>query len=315
MVSSGHMTTRHTVAADDGTRLVAYVDGVRLCDPAAVTFVLAHGWTLDHTSWQRVTDRLTRHDAGVRVVRYDQRGHGASATGPRGATITRLGDDLAAVVRQLAPSGHLVLAGHSMGGMSIMAMAGRHPELVADRVGGVALVSTAASLADADDGAFVAGAPPWLRGVAARMLPWVMRALSLVPGNGRLPAGRVAGTQALLFGDAFEHGDLADTHGVISRTRASTVGAYYLALSRHDEVEALVHLREVPTTVLVGTRDRLTPQRYAHQIAEALPGAHLEVYEGAGHMLPLECTDSVAAHLLDLVPATAGESAARRRSR
>jgi len=79
----------------------------------------------------------------VRVLRYDHRGHGGSAASPRGtANIDQLGDDLAALLRERVPTGKIVLVGHSIGGMSIMALAERHPELVAERVSGVAFVAT-----------------------------------------------------------------------------------------------------------------------------------------------------------------------------
>jgi pimeloyl-ACP methyl ester carboxylesterase len=298
------MTTRHLVSADDGTRLAAYVDGPAPSEPAPVTVVLAHGWTLDHTSWGRVTELLLQRAPGLRVVRYDQRAHGASGRGPRRASIGRLGDDLAGVIRDLAPSGEVVLAGHSMGGMSIMAMAGRHPGLVDDRVVGVGLVATAASLADTGHDHFpeAAGVPARWVPLAARALPFVMRLLSLAPGSRPLPPGRPDGTRALVFGEGAAAEDVTDTHRVISGTAASTLGAYYLALGRHDETAALAHLAKVPTTVLVGTRDRLTPQRLSHAIVAALPAATLEVYEGAGHMLTLERAESVATHVLALVP-------------
>ena len=299
MVSSVAMSTRHTVRTDDGTRLAAWVDGP--ADPTA-TVVLAHGWTLDHTTWERVSEALTRADPGVRVVRYDQRGHGASDHGRGRPTIRRLGDDLAAVVRDLAPQGRVVLAGHSMGGMSVLAMVGRHPQLVTERVAGVGLVSTSASLAGEDAGHFAsaAGAPPRLRRVAARVLPWVMRLLGALPRWVRVRGQRLEGSRALLFGHAADEADVASTHAVITANPVATIGRYFLALSRHHEVDALPLLAEVPTSILVGSRDRLTPKRFSDAIAEALPHADYEVCEDAGHMLPLERVATVTSHLLAL---------------
>ncbi|MBK6956515.1 MAG: alpha/beta fold hydrolase [Actinomycetales bacterium] len=110
------------------------------------TVVLAHGWCLDHTSWHKVlADLQTRRD--VRVVLYDQRGHGKSSMGEVGdPTVRILGDDLREVIDMVAPDGPLVLAGHSMGGMSIMAYAGMHYEHFTGRVKGTVLASTAASI-------------------------------------------------------------------------------------------------------------------------------------------------------------------------
>lgn len=299
MVSSRGMSTRHTVRTDDGTRLAAWVDGP--AEPSA-TLVLAHGWTLDHSTWGRVAEALTQADPGVRVVRYDQRGHGASDRGRGRPTIRRLGDDLASVVRDLAPRGRVVLAGHSMGGMSILAMVARHPGLVTERVAGVGLVSTSASLAGEDAGHFAsaAGAPPRLRRLAARVLPWVMRLLGALPTWVRVRGQRLEGSRALLFGHPADDADVASTHAVIIANPVSTVGRYFMALSRHHEVDALPLLAEVPTSILVGSRDRLTPRRFSDAMAEALPHADYEVCEDAGHMLPLERVHTVTSHLLAL---------------
>ena len=85
-----------------------------------VTAVLLHGWTMDLTTWDRVAGALPG-----RVVRYDVRGHGRSAGGT--GTISELADDLAAVLEEHVPSGRIVLAGHSLGGMTIMALAESRP--------------------------------------------------------------------------------------------------------------------------------------------------------------------------------------------
>ncbi|MFC7660023.1 alpha/beta fold hydrolase [Pseudonocardia benzenivorans] len=120
-----------TVGAADGTPLHIEESGPADAD---VTVVMAHGWTLDSRTWEPVARRL---DAHARVLRYDHRGHGRSApVDPSTMTIDQLADDMAAVVADRAPTGPLVLAGHSMGGMTIMALAERHPSLVADRVAG-----------------------------------------------------------------------------------------------------------------------------------------------------------------------------------
>ena len=114
---------------------------------APVTVVMAHGWTLAQAAWDDVAELLTpRVAAGeLRVVRYDQRGHGRSTWGRgRRSPSTSSARTSRVVLDQLAPTGPVVLAGHSMGGMTIMALAAARPELFGDRVRGVALVSTAA---------------------------------------------------------------------------------------------------------------------------------------------------------------------------
>ena len=131
------------VALPDGAELHATIEGT---DDAPVTLVLAHGWTLSQAAWDDVAALLQPRAAHgeLRLVRYDQPGHGRSSWGDAHITIDQLGDDLAAVIDQLAPTGPVVLGGHSMGGMTIMCLAAARPELFGDRVRGVALVSTSA---------------------------------------------------------------------------------------------------------------------------------------------------------------------------
>lgn len=144
--------------ADDGTELYYEVDEVetegqdgrkrRLFGrraPAPVTVVFSHGYCLNQDSWhfQRAALRGV-----VRTVHWDQRSHGRSARGAaqveRGepVTIEQLGRDLKAVIDAAAPEGPLVLVGHSMGGMTVMALADQFPELIRERCAGVALVGT-----------------------------------------------------------------------------------------------------------------------------------------------------------------------------
>ena len=143
---------QRTVVADDGIRLYADVDEAarsRRGKPP-ITVVLAHGYALSQESWHLQREALRdysrrRAAPGVRLVLYDQRSHGRSERSPaKHASIDQLGRDLAAVLDQLAPEGRVVLVGHSMGGMSIMALAEQHPELFGQRIAGVVLVSTSA---------------------------------------------------------------------------------------------------------------------------------------------------------------------------
>ena len=84
----------------------------------------------------------------MRTVYWDQRSHGRSERGacPGGrtapVTIDQLGRDLKAVIDAAAPEGPMVLVGHSMGGMTMMALADQFPELIRERVVGVAFVGT-----------------------------------------------------------------------------------------------------------------------------------------------------------------------------
>lgn len=256
-------------------------------DPELPTVVLAHGWTMTHESWLPVVDALQAR-LPLRVVAYDQPGHGRSSAESPNPSIRELGEVLGCVLDVLAPTGQVVLGGHSMGGMTIMAYAGlRHPELV-QRVRGVALVATAATLE---------GRKP------IPLERQVMAIASRAPriGPGPLVPARVQGR--LIFGAGADPAHVKEAVRQIQRTSMPAIGRYFSALSQHDEVASLAHLEDVPTHILVGTRDRLTPVRWARQLHEQIPGSRLTVVEGCGHMLTYEATETVADALAAYLPA------------
>src|ERR1700712_2643502 len=121
-----------TGVADDGVPLHVEVDEVA---GSPLTLVFVHGYALNLDCWhfQRAAYRGL-----IRSVYYDQRSHGRSGRSTEGhATIEQLGRDLLQVLDEAVPDGPVVLVGHSMGGMSIVALTEQHPELIGDRVVGV----------------------------------------------------------------------------------------------------------------------------------------------------------------------------------
>ena len=144
--------------------------------PGEPTLVLAHGWSQDLRTWDRVVGDLRRAGVTAPILRYDHRGHGGSQSpGRTGATIGRAADDLAALMTDHV-EGPILLAGHSMGGMTLMALAERHPDLVRERVRGAAFVATAS-----DDMAEMRLGIPGRRGAfVARGERWIMPWLASV---------------------------------------------------------------------------------------------------------------------------------------
>src|SRR5690349_11030924 len=137
------MTSVSRVATPDGVRLYVTEHG----DPEAdLTVVFLHGWTLDSRLWHaQFTDLPGQLNGAARTLAFDLRGHGRSAACARHATtLAQLADDLAAVLAERVPHGRVVLVGHSMGGMTIMEYADRHPDDFAGRVAGVVLIATSA---------------------------------------------------------------------------------------------------------------------------------------------------------------------------
>jgi pimeloyl-ACP methyl ester carboxylesterase len=283
-----------TVAAADGLALNVEVDGRH---DAPVTVLLAHGWTLDARTWGPVTRSLVG-GTPARVVRWDHRGHGRSAAAdPSTMTIEQLADDMAAVIAAVAPAGPLVLAGHSMGGMTIMALADRRPELF-ERVTGVALVATASG------------------GLAGHTLGMHPRVAALVQrGEGRMHASpgwaarRHLGSPRLLapalrwllLGPRSGPEAVRITVESVAECRPLTVSGFRPTLEAHERDAALAVFAHIPTVVLVGTKDRLTPVRLSRRIASALPSASLSIFPEAGHMLPVERVAGVAGRIGALV--------------
>ncbi|MER8042347.1 alpha/beta hydrolase [Streptomyces sp. NPDC094032] len=306
--------------ADDSTRLYYEVDEVegdapaprrrRLFGrkaPAPVTVVFSHGYCLNQDSWhfQRAALRGL-----VRAVYWDQRSHGRSGrgvdqAGPDGVpvSIDRLGDDLRAVLDAAAPEGPLVLVGHSMGGMTMMALAERHPELVRERVVGAAFVGTSAGRLDE----ISYGLP--MAGVNAvrRVLPGVLRALGsraeLVERGRRATADLFAG---LIKKYSFSSKDVDPAvvrfaERMIESTPIDVVAEFYPAFVEHDKAAALAAFRELPVLALAGDRDLVTPSSHTEAIADLLPDAELVIVPDAGHLVMLEHPEAVTDRLADLL--------------
>ena len=225
--------------------------------------VLAHGWTERLTFWGPVIGRLV--DAGLRPVAYDLRGHGESAPAADGDySLERFGDDVEAVlVAALADGERGLVAGHSLGGMSITAWAGAHDAAV--RVHAAALVNTA--MGDLLTGHLLLGE------LAKRLEhPAVSR---LVMGSGlRVPPFSTPLQQAIIrhaaFGPTATPGMVAFYERMLIQSDAAARAAAGLALTDMDLWQALARLG-VPTLVIAGDRDRLTPPAQARRIADGLP--------------------------------------------
>ena len=282
----GSLVTTRTIEAPDGSRLhvVDHTPDAG-ADEGLPTVVLAHGWTMDHSTWDKVVLALQQR-VPVRVVTYDQPGHGRSTLGDEAATVRGLADTLDVVIREMCPTGPLVLGGHSMGGMTLMAYAGAHPVSLRERAKGVLLVATTPELASLRKRIRGEGV---VMGIQS-LLPFAAPALPM-------PERMVRG----IFGADASQADVAEARRIINGTRARTTGQYFKALLGHDEIASLANFAGIPTVVMAGSRDPLTPARWSRMYHERIPGAELDVIDGAGHMLMWEATDRVVDHLHRLV--------------
>lgn len=290
------------VIADDGLPL--HVEEVGPEGPVrGPTVVFAHGYTQQLAVWHYQRQALAADNPG-RLVFYDQRSHGKSGrSAPERSTIDQLGRDLLSVLAACAPDGPIVLVGHSMGGMSIMALAEQHPDLFGSRVVGVALLSTSTGrLAEV-----VFGLPTLVRPVSSRLLPFLTRGMRAQPRV--FERGRRLGTDlAFLISRSWAFGSRDVSPALVEfveRMTASTpvevIAEFYDTFTDHDKLEALAVLDRVETVVLVGSKDKLTPPDHSRVMAAALPSAQLVVVEGAGHMVQLERAPLVTLHLRALL--------------
>jgi pimeloyl-ACP methyl ester carboxylesterase len=299
-----------TVDATDGVPLHVEVEGP---EDAALTVVFCHGYCLNQGSWHY--QRRDLDGAGLRKVFWDQRGHGRSGRGDLDhATIDQCGDDLLAVLRATAV-GPVVLVGHSMGGMTIMALADRHPELFGDRIAGVALINTSSGeLAE-----LTFGLPPVLGKVMKRALPGVVNGLgrrAQLVDRGRRVGADVAFilTRRIAFADREVSPTVVDfLERMIRSTPIDVIADFYPTFAEHDKLAALRVLRKVPALVVVGAQDRVTPPAHGRALAAALPDAELVEIADGGHVVILEhpgvITEALA-ELIDRALPLAGERSA-----
>lgn len=294
---------RRDLRTHDGLRLHVDVTGpVGSDERPELTVVLAHGWTQSMQTWRYQARDLPRLvDGPIRVVRYDHRGHGRSdGTAQSDATVENLARDLGVVIDTVAADGPLVLAGHSMGGMAMMALAEHRPELFVDRVAGAVFVSTSGGRLDA----VTLGLPRAMGARLRRRLPLLLAARARMLSRRtrrRPPTIESQVVRRFLLGRPMR---LADHRVVLEdlvATPADSMCGFFTDLMLHDRSAALAAMETVPTRVLVGDRDRLTPPVHARRLAETMPWAELSVLPGAGHMLPLERDRAVSQAVADLV--------------
>ncbi|AWI29493.1 alpha/beta fold hydrolase [Streptomyces tirandamycinicus] len=297
-----------TAVSADGSRLHVEVHG----PDGAPAVVLAHGWTCSTRFWAAQIRELA---ADHRVIAYDQRGHGRTpAVGEAGAGAgavagygygygtEALADDLEAVLAAaLAPGERAVLAGHSMGGMTLMAAASRPG--FAEHAAAALLCSTGSSRLVAESlvvpmraGAFRTRLTRAILGSRAPLGPVtpvsrrILRYATMGPGTA---PERVAECARIV-------------HACPRRTRVAW--AHVLA---GLDLDSGVREMRLPTAVVAGTADRLTPIVHARALAASLPECTgLVELAGTGHMTPVEAPEAVTAEIRKLVDAYLGREAA-----
>jgi pimeloyl-ACP methyl ester carboxylesterase len=284
-----------TVRTPDGVDLHVEEHGPQ---DAAAVLVLAHGYTQASRLWGGTVRDLLELRPDLRVVVYDHRGHGRSGRASQEtATLEQLARDLALVVEKTAGDLPVVLGGHSMGGMTLLALAEQRPEWFGDRVRAAAFVGT--SSGELDGVAW--GLPAPLVPLFKRLLPVVNERAYRAELRGR-PRRQVRFFESFVnFAAGADPADVQDVLEVQAQCSAETMHLFLATFSDHDRHAALEAVAHVPAVVVVGEEDRLCPVEHSRKIAAALPQAELVLFPGAGHMVHLERREEVSRALAGLV--------------
>jgi pimeloyl-ACP methyl ester carboxylesterase len=280
----------------DGTPLQV----IRRGDPAApVTVVFVHGYALDQRSWGRIAPVLPdAAELPLAVLTYDQRGHGGSGRARREtATMAQLGDDLAELLERAVPDGRVVLVGHDMGGLAIMSLSQRHPELFAARAAGVVLLATSSGRL----GAEVSAAWPNALGKLARDLQSVLGSKLYGVVRERTSRAVSAGLRWWLFGDDPESDLVELTVKMIRGNWPHTVSLFRPALDAYAREAALSLVSGLPVTAIVGERDRIVRPSDVEALVRGLENGTAVVLPGVGHVVPLEAAAQVLPRIVALV--------------
>jgi pimeloyl-ACP methyl ester carboxylesterase len=287
----------YVVTTPDGTDLAVREVG---SEDARLTVVFAHGFCLRMGAFHFQRARLAEQwGSQVRMVFYDQRGHGQSAeASPDSYTVPQLGKDLETVLAVMAPRGPVVLVGHSMGGMTVLSHARQFPHRYPTRIVGAAIMASAA------EGVSRSPLGEILKNPALEAVRFAVRYAPKTVHRTRGAAKSVIGPilRAASYGDEkISPSVVAFSEKMMHETPIATLVEFLHALEVHNEAEALPTLAKVPTLIACGDRDLLTPMESSQSMAAALPKSELVVVGGAGHLVQLEAPEVIDDALVRLV--------------
>lgn len=264
----------HEIATDDGGT-IRYLEAGR-----GRPLVLVHGWTLRSDVWAPQFHQLTDR---FRIISVDLRGHGGSKPGTDGWGLHRLATDLASLLETLDLHDAIV-AGHSMGGMTLMTLCRDHPQTVRERIAGLVFIATRAS--------HVVPGP-----LAGPLRDLLDRGRRIADAGGALPGGGDSGRIArLAFGRRPNPRAVRIVAEMVDSTDPVAMLASADQMFDHD-TRADLGAVPVPSMVLVGTHDLLTPVPSARALSALLPDDDFVLFRGAGHQLMQERPDELASLL------------------
>lgn len=290
---------RHVLTADDGTDLHVEVDEPEF-PIDDLTIVFSHGFALNLDSWH-----YQRRDLRslARMVFWDQRSHGRSGRADaRTHNVDQLGWDLLRILERFAPSGPVVLVGHSMGGMTIMSLAGHRPDLFGTRVRGVGLISTSAGRMREVSLGLPAPAASMFHQHAGNLSSKMSERKELIErGRSRTSDLTFLLTKIYSFGGKASPSQTRFVADMVGATPIDVIAEFIPLIEEHDKYSTLGILQHVETLVMVGAADLITPHGHSHEIVRNVPGSELVVLPRTGHMIITERYAEVNMHIRELV--------------
>lgn len=311
LANAGRAGQEMKVDASDKLSLHVEVEGP---ETALATVVFCHGIAMNASAWRYQRGALAGTD--VRRVSYDARGHGKSGRrkldqGIRG--VRQLADDLGRVIDATAPAGRLVLVGHSLGSLTLLALAPVRPDLV-ERIGGFVMCAPSAGplrktmtfglwwpretglirlMAFGLTGRFIRREFAGFLMVLDALPRFVTRVLGLMPYllclrylavHRRNSKTALRPTVAIVYDNGFrQSGDLV------------------LAMQDHDERPGLANLGSAHVVVIEGRKDRIIPPSDQDDVANGIPGAALTAIPKCGHQTVFEDAEIVTAELIRII--------------
>lgn len=243
-------------------------------DADAPPILFIHGFPLDGSMWHHAAHRLAPHH---RVLIPDLRGYGQSPPAGDHASIADYADDLADLLDAARVTAPAVLVGLSMGGMIALDFAHRFP----DRLRALVLCCTRAT-------------PETPEGLERRAAV-AREALTLGTAN-------LAATMAAALFHPSAPAELRELwQRRIAATDPRTVAAGARALASRPDARPLLPTLTVPSLVIAGDADTLTPPDVLKSISDAIPGATFRIIPRAGHLPPVEQPDAFSACLAEFL--------------
>ncbi|MGW3390760.1 alpha/beta fold hydrolase [Streptomyces cinereoruber] len=267
----------------DGARLAVYRREPSV--PAEVTVILAHGRSASAAVWDDVLRHLPIDDR-MRILTFDQRGHGASTPGRASADLRVLAEDLQAVLSTFSPDTPAIVGAHSMGAMAALTSAATRGPTIDVQPAGLLLVSASSGHMDLS----LAGHPPLARVVGSARTA-IAEVCTRAPRSTRYLRDLLVPSAA-------------------PRPTTDVAAAWYRAIMDFDMTGRLTALRDIPVHLVTGAQDRIIPPVHTCRLAAELAHARVHVLEGATHRVPSEQPAVLAVLLAELVKDARGQRAA-----